>query len=101
MLGRMAGVHRLSCAHMALECLCIATQCEQLGLIQMQMRGLVVAFTCSDARVGAAGSTEYLVPIPRGEAMMTALRGALQNELRVCGNHHWGTVTDLRAMLES
>jgi hypothetical protein len=61
---------------------------------------LVVALTRSDARAGGASSTEYLVPIPQGEAMMAALRGALQDELCVCGNHHWGTVTDLRAMPE-
>ena len=83
----------------------VLVQCDSVRAIGPDPHGdsgdLIVVFTRSDARPGGASSCECFFPIPQGRTMMAALRGALQDELRVCGNHHWGTVTDLRAMSEA
>ena len=61
---------------------------------------LIVAVTRSAAHAGGAASAEMLLPIPQGESFFAALKASLQKEFEVCGNHHWGTVTDCAAISE-
>ena len=61
---------------------------------------LAVAFTRSSAEAGAAASDEIIVSIAQGQSLLVALRHAVQEEFEKCGNHHWGTVTDCRALSE-
>ena len=62
---------------------------------------LVVALTRTSAQAGAPMSAEDLVPIPQGQSFLAGLRGALKDKFQVCGNHHWGTVTDCAAISDS
>ena len=59
---------------------------------------LVVALTRSSAEAGGAASAEIFLPIAQGQSLLVALTNAVREEFEKCGNHHWGTVTDCRAL---
>ena len=61
---------------------------------------LVVALTRSSAEAGGAASAEIYLPIAQGQSLLVALTNAVREEFETCGNHHWGTVTDCRALSE-
>ena len=61
---------------------------------------LAVAITRSSAEAGAAASAEIIVSIAQGQSLLVALKHAVREEFETCGNHHWGTVTDCRALSE-
>ena len=61
---------------------------------------LIVAHTRSSAEAGSAASVEIYLPISQGQSLLVALTNALRAEFQTCGNHHWGTITDCRALSE-
>ena len=61
---------------------------------------IIIALTRTTAQVGGAVSTEIFLPVPQGESLLVALRAAVQDEFRICGDHHWGTITDCAAISE-
>ena len=59
---------------------------------------IIVALTRTIARPNGGSSDEMYLPVIQGESLLVALRLAVQEELRVCGDHHWGTVLDCAAI---
>ena len=61
---------------------------------------LPVAFTRSSAEAGGVASAEIYLPIAQGQSLLVALTNSVREEFETCGNHHWGTITDCRALSE-